>query len=365
MCRIAFAHAIIVSALVQVARGGSCGSTCFCGGGGSSKVAQSDSPPGPPSGCRSWSQIKSVGDTWHNFNCGSSVTNCETQDYSAYKRCRDAATTSCFKTRKCNVPNVVYTMNIQGHSPNFFSGPPTGRYRNDCSGIASAMWGLSAPGLNTRSWQSATEAIPFNSMQPGDLYNSPGKHIVVFAGWEGSPGGRFWVYEESGSKGVVVQTWGRSSGYTARRHPKSCWKGSAAVGANSEQGGANNGADTGANNGANNGANPGVSAEAAEEDADPEEEKMTGEDKPWTSEPEPSSSDVGSYNVKPPAHKVDGAVDWWSTPPSWWTPVAPEWGSPEQSVNSGVALNTFNIWGANAPNSPMLRAQNANQDPPS
>jgi len=182
-------------------------------------------------------------------------------------------------------------------------------------------------------------------MQPGDLYNSPGKHIVVFAGWVGSPGGRFWVYEESGSKGVVVQTWGRSSGYTARRHPKSCWKGST-------------------NNGADSGADPGVSPEAAEEEADPEEAKMTGEDKSWTTEPESSSSDVGSYNVQPPAHKVGGAVDWWSTPPSWWTPVAPEWGSPEQSVNTGVALNTFNIWGANAPNSPMLRAQNANQDPP-
>ena len=315
---------------------GKCGGSCYCGGG----RAPIPTPPAEPNtpGCRRWSTIKAVGDSWHNYNCGSDVTDCryggghQLKSYSDYKRCRDGARTACYQTNHCDRPNVVYTMNHPG-SKFFYKGAPVGGFRRDCSGITSAMLGLRTPGETTRTLNSKTYGIEREEMQPGDILNKPGAHVIVFAGWDSTPGGSFWAYEEKGDRGVIISKKSGSYGgsaYQARRVTSSCWHGSEKA-----EGGSSKGKEVDPDDQDN-----GVPGEVKDKEGAKEgDAKDTG----TNGSPDLAPMEDGSSlpkQEKPKEEKKDkkgaegDSVNWWSDPPPWWSANPPEWGSPHGSFYS-------------------------------
>jgi hypothetical protein len=77
-----------------------------------------------------------------------------------------------------------------------------GRYRTDCSGFVSMMWGLSSS-YTTRSLPSISHAISKAQLKSGDILDSPGYHVVLFDSWADAAHTRYWGYEETPNPGAT------------------------------------------------------------------------------------------------------------------------------------------------------------------
>ncbi|RLV49890.1 hypothetical protein D9V37_08375 [Nocardioides mangrovicus] len=77
-----------------------------------------------------------------------------------------------------------------------------GRYRTDCSGFVSMMWGLSSS-YTTRTIPSITTVITKDQLRSGDVLNSPGYHVVLFDAWANAAHTQYWAYEETPSSGAA------------------------------------------------------------------------------------------------------------------------------------------------------------------
>ncbi|KAL0244181.1 hypothetical protein GEMRC1_008266 [Eukaryota sp. GEM-RC1] len=77
-------------------------------------------------------------------------------------------------------------------------------YRTDCSGFVSMAWGLSKPGLTTRTISSVSRSISKNDLREGDALLGSG-HVVLFVKWANSAHTQYLAYEESSSKGSVAR----------------------------------------------------------------------------------------------------------------------------------------------------------------
>ena len=94
----------------------------------------------------------------------------------------------------------------------------------DCSGFVSYCWGLSRSGhdfstSNLRLVGGKPKDNWITDLRPGDALNNPGKHVVLFAGY--NPDGTINVYEASGSAARVIfhrSTWSRFKGYIPLRY---------------------------------------------------------------------------------------------------------------------------------------------------
>jgi cell wall-associated NlpC family hydrolase len=94
----------------------------------------------------------------------------------------------------------------------------------DCSGFVAQCWGLSTSGhdystSNLRQVGGKPKDNWFTDLRPGDALNYPGKHVVLFAGYNSD--GTINVYEASGSASRVVYhkiTWSRVKGYIPLRY---------------------------------------------------------------------------------------------------------------------------------------------------
>lgn len=82
----------------------------------------------------------------------------------------------------------------------------TNDYRNDCSGLVSAAWGLDPPGLNTWGLMESDVAQPItkNDLEPGDALIA-GDHTVIFGGWADEAHTKYIGIESNGSQGHVSQ----------------------------------------------------------------------------------------------------------------------------------------------------------------
>ncbi|MCM2579287.1 hypothetical protein [Streptomyces meridianus] len=82
----------------------------------------------------------------------------------------------------------------------------TNDYRDDCSGLVSAAWGLEPPGLNTWGLMESDVAQPItkDDLQPGDALIA-GDHTVVFGGWADEAHTKYIGIESNGSQGHVSQ----------------------------------------------------------------------------------------------------------------------------------------------------------------
>lgn len=88
-------------------------------------------------------------------------------------------------------------------------------YRTDCSGFVSMVLGLSQPGPPTASLNSATINLDsWDELVPGDALNMPGRHAVIFLGFE--EGGSVCVIEQSSTNNDMqfrVRSAGSLAGY--------------------------------------------------------------------------------------------------------------------------------------------------------
>jgi hypothetical protein len=195
------------------------------------------------------------------------------------------------------------------------------------------MLGLRTPGETTRTLNSKTYGIEREEMQPGDILNKAGAHVIVFAGWDSTPGGSFWAYEEKGDRGVIISKKSGSYGgsaYQARRFTSSCWHGSEKA-----EGGSSKGKEVDPDDQDN-----GVPGEVKDKEGAKEgDAKDTG----TNGSPDLAPMEDGSSlpkQEKPKEEKKDkkgaegDSVNWWSDPPPWWSANPPEWGSPHGSFYS-------------------------------
>lgn len=79
-----------------------------------------------------------------------------------------------------------------------------GGYREDCSGLVSAAWGLSAPGLTTYTLPTVAQPIAKEELASGDVLNNRDgdgnpydAHVVIFDSWSDSTHTRYNAYEEN------------------------------------------------------------------------------------------------------------------------------------------------------------------------
>ena len=95
-------------------------------------------------------------------------------------------------------------------------------YRTDCSGFASYVLGLGAPGMTTAALGGVTFPISKEDLRPGDILLNPGAHVAIFAGWANSGHTRYIAYEQTGSVGSVCRVvpypyWGGYGNFSPRR----------------------------------------------------------------------------------------------------------------------------------------------------
>jgi hypothetical protein len=92
----------------------------------------------------------------------------------------------------------------------------------DCSGFVTTCWGFRGHPYSTsnlRKIAGRSKANWFTDMKPGDAFNKPGSHVVLFAGYHenGTP----YIYEASGALGRVVYrnvSWSYLKGYWAAQY---------------------------------------------------------------------------------------------------------------------------------------------------
>ncbi len=99
------------------------------------------------------------------------------------------------------------------HSRHGVTGCTTGM---DCSGFVSYCWGqIQKYGTaNIRQIAGKPRYNWFTDMKPGDVFNKPGSHIVLFVEYD--PAGQPVVYEARGGRGKVVRntrSWKELEGY--------------------------------------------------------------------------------------------------------------------------------------------------------
>ena len=72
-----------------------------------------------------------------------------------------------------------------------------GTFRQDCSGYVSMAWRTDQR-INywTGNLSTITDRVPSTSLRPGDVLNLPGKHVVIFAGWEDVGKTKFRLFEQ-------------------------------------------------------------------------------------------------------------------------------------------------------------------------
>ena len=77
-------------------------------------------------------------------------------------------------------------------------------YREDCSGLVSAAWGLKTPGYTTYNLPSVADPIKKDQLAPGDILNNRDgdgnqfdAHVLIFAGWANASHTQYNAYEEN------------------------------------------------------------------------------------------------------------------------------------------------------------------------
>ena len=101
------------------------------------------------------------------------------------------------------------------------SGKTCPLYGNDCSGFVSAAWGISRH--TTRSLPDVSREISYNDLQPGDILNKAGSHVVLFGGWADSAKTKMIILEQTppkAKKSTKDKSYYTSRGYVARRSNK-------------------------------------------------------------------------------------------------------------------------------------------------
>jgi hypothetical protein len=98
-----------------------------------------------------------------------------------------------------------------------------GRYRTDCSGYVSMMWGLTSS-YTTQTLPKVSYAIAKAQLRSGDILDSPGYHVVLFDAWADAAHTRYWGYEETPNPGATHHVipypyWGghRTASFVPRR----------------------------------------------------------------------------------------------------------------------------------------------------
>ena len=92
----------------------------------------------------------------------------------------------------------------------------------DCSGFVTTCWGFRGHPYTTSNLRKVAGRLKanwFTDLKPGDAFNKPGSHVVLFAGYKenGTP----YIYEASGAAGRVVYRnvdWSYLKGYWAAQY---------------------------------------------------------------------------------------------------------------------------------------------------
>ncbi|MBA3744611.1 hypothetical protein [Sporichthya sp.] len=74
---------------------------------------------------------------------------------------------------------------------------PSGTFRQDCSGFVAMAWRTDQR-INywTGNLGRISDRIPSTALKPGDVLNLPGKHVVIFAGWNDAAKTRLQLFEQ-------------------------------------------------------------------------------------------------------------------------------------------------------------------------
>ncbi|MBE6049028.1 MAG: hypothetical protein E7213_11640 [Clostridium sp.] len=99
-----------------------------------------------------------------------------------------------------------------------YSGKKCPLYGNDCSGFVSAAWGISRH--TTSTLPDVSRQISYNDLQPGDILNKAGSHVVLFGGWADNAKTKMIILEQTppkAKKSTKDKSYYTSRGYVARR----------------------------------------------------------------------------------------------------------------------------------------------------
>lgn len=92
------------------------------------------------------------------------------------------------------------------------------KYGMDCSGFASAAWGIGRQ--TTRTLPNVSTQIKYDNLLPGDILNKAGVHVVIFGGWADTAKTKMVILEETppkAKKSVAARSKYEGNGYLARR----------------------------------------------------------------------------------------------------------------------------------------------------
>lgn len=101
------------------------------------------------------------------------------------------------------------------------SGKKAPKYGMDCSGFVSAAWGIDRK--TTSTLPNVSTKISYNDLQPGDILNKAGSHVVIFGGWADTAKTKMVILEETppkAKKSVALRSKYENGGYLARRWNK-------------------------------------------------------------------------------------------------------------------------------------------------
>ena len=76
---------------------------------------------------------------------------------------------------------IASNKTLYGSSTSSGTGP---KYGSDCSGFVSGAWGISR--RTTKTLCNVSTQIKYNDLQPGDIINKSGDHVVMFVKWANS-----------------------------------------------------------------------------------------------------------------------------------------------------------------------------------
>ncbi|MEQ9495336.1 MAG: hypothetical protein RIT81_00725 [Deltaproteobacteria bacterium] len=87
----------------------------------------------------------------------------------------------------------------------------------DCSGFVCQVW-KSEKRYSTSSISAITKEITIEDLKPGDAFNKPGKHIVLFAGYNDAGEPTFYEAAGGASRVRLHSGWSYLNGYTPIRY---------------------------------------------------------------------------------------------------------------------------------------------------
>jgi len=87
----------------------------------------------------------------------------------------------------------------------------------DCSGFVSQVWKTDKR-YSTSSFSQVTDEIDVESLAPGDAFNKPGRHIVLFAGFNEAGEPTFYEAAGGAAKVRLHSGWSYLDGYTPIRY---------------------------------------------------------------------------------------------------------------------------------------------------